>query len=303
MKVKIEIQGRLSGEVELAPVTIVVGPPRSGKTTLFRLIFDALYANYYGNEPAELGLVRSATIEIDNLKLVCEDYECAKYGYTERLKPFYLPTEYELLLKFGGWPPFESYEPLRSAWIKMSLPPKQLECANEYLKVVTGDKLEGKFDFRRRGFENYEVLKNLEVPLILSSTTVVKLGALENMFLRGVLDEFDVFLMDNPEVALHPLAQARLALLIHSLAGCGKTVLVATHDLLFVDMLRRVYYVNKIFGSEIKASDIAIYNIVKGKIEKIDVLASYIENYTEYILKVYGAKVEKINGGALVKYE
>lgn len=303
MKVNVNIQGRLSGKIELAPVSVIVGPPMSGKTTLLRLIFDTLYADYYGNEPSELATIKSAVIEIEGLKLTCEDGQCSRERYSEmkRLNPFYLPTEYELLLKFGMWPPYESYEPLRNAWLKLFLRAGQSRCAKEYLKVVEGDKLEGKFDFRRVGFLVYEIAENGEVPLIISSTTVVKLGALENLFLRGILDEYDVFLLDNPEVSLHPLAQARLALLIHSLANCDKIVVVATHDLLFVDMLRRVDDVNKIFGSEVKASDMAIYNIVEGKIKRVDTLASYLENYTEYIFAVYGAEIEKMRGGAVIK--
>ncbi|AFA39169.1 hypothetical protein Pogu_1142 [Pyrobaculum oguniense TE7] len=304
MKVNVNIQGRLSGELELAPVTVLVGPPRSGKTTLLRLIFDTLYADYFGYEPSELGAINSAVIEIEGLKLTCEDGQCSRERYSEKLKrlnPFYLPTEYELLLKFGMWPPYESYETLRNAWLKLFLRAGQSRCADEYLKVIKGDGLEGKFEFRRVGFHIYEILENLEVPLFISSTTVVKLGALENLFLKGVLDEYDVFLLDNPEVSLHPLAQARLALLIHSLANCDKIVVVASHDVLFVDMLRRVDDVNKIFGSEIRASDVAIYNIVDGKIKRVDTLASYLENYTEYIYAVYGAKVEKVRGGAVIK--
>lgn len=322
MWVKVDIPGRLSGKFRLAPVTVIMGPPRSGKTTLLKLIYSAFYAASRGVVPAELQYylesVEALRIsfcfkeeecekEAPALELVCtknEERGCSLKGAAD-IRPFYLPPEYELLVKYNIWLPHESYSALMSTWInlvhdvKRILPQTAPECVKEYLKVVEGDALEGKFEFRSRGWQVYEVAHNAKVPFTISSTTVAKLGVLEQMFIRGLTSEYDIFLFDNPEAGLHPLGQARLALLIHSLATCEKKVVVATHDVMFLDMLRRTEDVNRIFNTDLEA-EASLYMISEGKIEEVDTATSYIKDYTEYIYAVYGYDVKKAGDGAAV---
>lgn len=310
----VEVPNRLSGELSLSPVTVVMGPPKSGKTTLLKLIYSALYAASRGAVPRELlyylrgaGAVRlsiSLGEEAPAVELTCsagEEPACSIKG-AAGVRPFYLPTEYEVLAKNNIWLPYESYQAFNEAWVKLAsgLAARTPDCAKDYLRVVEGDPLEGRIELKFKGLEVYEALPGGDVPFRASSTTVAKLGVLEQMFLSGVLDDYGLFLLDGPEVALHPLGQARLSLLIHSLANCGKTVVVATHDVMFLDMLSCVDCVNRIFRSDVKPAQTALYLLGGGAIRQLDVLASYIKGYTEYIYALYGYEVEKAAEGVAV---
>ncbi|MEM1598776.1 MAG: hypothetical protein QXP31_07855 [Pyrobaculum sp.] len=322
MKVSVEVPNRLSGEMSLAPVTVVMGPPGSGKTTLLKLIYFALYAESRYMVPDELmmylrGLGGSLRLSFflrptveergrePDLKLDCASEKkppCDVKGMV-RMNPFYLPMEYEVLAKNRACGfSYESYRSFLEAWARFTagFGRKAPPCAEDYLRVVVGDPLEGKMELRLRGSEVYEALPGGEVPLAASSTTVAKLGVLEQLFLSGLLDDYDLFLLDSPEAALHPVGRARLSLLIHSLANCGKTVVVATHDVMFLDMLSCVGCVNKIFRADVKPAQTALYLLGGGTIKQLDVLASYIKGYTEYIYALYGYKVDEVAEGVAV---
>ncbi len=53
-KVKVNIPGLMQGEIELEGITILMGSPMAGKTTLLRLIYDLTYVKKNLVIPQEL---------------------------------------------------------------------------------------------------------------------------------------------------------------------------------------------------------------------------------------------------------
>jgi len=306
MWVKIYIPGRLEGELELAPVTVLLGLPRSGKTTLLRVIYDAIYYVQYGRPPRDLILLLKSVStreeewelvsfrECENcnprLTVTCNKERCTYLGRLSA-RPLFIPTEVELVVKYGYFPSLEPYfefgnlvNTLRAGVYERP------SCTGGYESVLAN---KPERILVVRGGELYEVVGDVSVEIYNSSTTVAKLGLLEETFRRGLLDEYTHLLLDNPESGLHPLGQAKLALLAHAMANCGQTVVVATHDLIFVDMLTRVEYVNKIIGADVEPADVAIYAIEDGRLKRYETYASYIRDYTPYIYALYGYEVEE----------
>ena len=306
MWVRVYIPGRLEGELELAPVTVLLGLPRSGKTTLLRILYDAVYYAQHRRPPRDLILlVKSVSTREEEWELAsfrdCENCDpkltvtCSRDGcsFTGWLnaRPLFIPTEVELIVKYGYFPSLEPYFEFGNLvnTLRAGVYEKP-SCTGGY-EAVLASRPESKLVVR--GGELYEVVGDVSVEIYNSSTTVAKLGLLEEVFRRGLLDEYTHILLDNPESGLHPLGQARLALLIHALANCGKRVVVATHDLIFVDMLTRVEYVNKIVGADVKPADVALYAIEDGRLKRYEAYASYIRDYTPYIYVLYGYEVEE----------
>jgi len=306
MWVKVYIPGRLEGELELAPVTVLLGLPRSGKTTLLRILYDAVYYAQHRRPPRDLILlVKSVSTREEEWELVsfrdCEKCDpkltvvCSKDGcsFTGWLKarPLLIPAEVELIVKYGYFPSLEPYFELGNLvnLLRAGVYEKP-SCTGGY-EAVLANWPESRLVVR--GGELYEVVGDVSVEIYNSSTTVAKLGLLEEAFKRGLLDEYTHILLDNPESGLHLLGQAKLALLAHAMANCGKRVVVATHDLIFVDMLTRVEYVNKIVGADVEPADVALYAIEDGRLKRYETYASYIRDYTPYIYALYGYEVEE----------
>lgn len=113
----------------------------------------------------------------------------------------------------------------------------------------------------------------------------------------GHLDGYDIVLMDNPEAGLHPSAKIVLAYIIQKLASCGKHIIIATHDVYFIDMLARPERISELLGYDaaISTSDVVLYLLKNGKVAgKYSPLIAYVETYAETIAGVYGIKLEKV---------
>ena len=301
VKVEVDLPGRFSGELELEPITVVIGRPRSGKTTLLRLICNALYMSLVGKVPRDLkqllrtvefrDVLRPISLSEGEGEMVVEcskedDISCTSIGGIANGRVLFIPTEVELIIKFGYTPPFEPYMEFGNLINKLRAGMVEAErtCYNEYGDVIRSDEVR----LVARGGELYEVVGDREVEVMYSSTAVAKLNVLERALYWGLLDEYDYILMDNPEAGLHPHSMAKLALLIHALGSCGKRIIVATHDLIFIDMLRHVDQLNRMLKANVRPVDIALYVIEGTTIRRYDTTASYIRDYTEYIYIVYG---------------
>jgi len=112
-----------------------------------------------------------------------------------------------------------------------------------------------------------------------------KLKALENF-----RDENALLLLEDPDGALHPKSMKKLALLLYKIAR-DNIVIVETHSLTFIDMLRNIDKIAREFNEEIEPIEISLIVTRKAgkrfKIENIDPLSSYIESYTDEILTIY----------------
>ena len=112
-----------------------------------------------------------------------------------------------------------------------------------------------------------------------------KLKALESF-----RDELSFLLLEDPDAGLHPKTMKRLALLLHKIAR-DNILIVETHSLTFIDMLRNIDKIAREFNEETGLVEISL--IVTRKVEKrfkienIDPLSSYIESYTDEILTIY----------------
>jgi AAA15 family ATPase/GTPase len=112
-----------------------------------------------------------------------------------------------------------------------------------------------------------------------------KLKALENF-----RDELSFLLLEDPDAGLHPKLMKKLALLLYKIA-IDNIVIVETHNLAFIDMLRNIDKIAREFNEKILPFEISLIVTRKVgkrfKIENIDPLSSYIESYTDEILTIY----------------
>jgi predicted ATPase len=112
-----------------------------------------------------------------------------------------------------------------------------------------------------------------------------KLKALENF-----RDENALLLLEDPDGALHPKLMKKLALLLYKIAR-DNIVIIETHSLTFLDMLRNIDKIARELNEEIEPTEISLITTrkigKKFKIENIDPLSSYIESYTDEILTIY----------------
>jgi hypothetical protein len=214
--------------MELKKMNIIMGPQRSGKTTLLRLLFNAVYARLNGlNATRDLydmaynyltGKLKdgSITLEICNeekydydreecreamLKLECtgggEEMGCDVKG--EGKLPFdgviFIPTEFEALIKYALLPLSEPYETLRTYYLNL---------------LRSGVKLEKPLGILDEAFKEIIVKRNriiemvdgAEIDISYSSSYVTTL-----YLLRIILDKVpdnSLILIDNIDSYLHP---------------------------------------------------------------------------------------------------
>ncbi|MQL56602.1 hypothetical protein, partial [Acidianus ambivalens] len=119
MKFKINLSNFIFGEMEIKDITLIMGMPRTGKTTILRLLYDIIYYANNGVLPAELLSIinafdiSSAEITLENFTVTCtkeEEASCKPGGQAKRNeKALYIPVEIEEIVKFRLVPPFESY--------------------------------------------------------------------------------------------------------------------------------------------------------------------------------------------------
>jgi len=298
---RVRLPGRIEGELELAPVTVIMGLPRSGKTALLKLLYGAMRGVKYADLrfPAhafgfdapsdgefELVSLRGCKECEPQLSLVCSRDGCRVVGRLD-VKPLLVPADAEAVVRyyfapFAPWHYFQFEHLVSDLRIGSSRQPACTGGYEEVLASMPEPKLVS------RDGKLYEALGDVLVDIRDASTTTAKLGVLEESLRRGLLDEYTHIFLDSPDAGLHPLSQAKLALLMHALANCGKTVVVATHNVMFVDMLTRTDYVNKMLKADVKPADVAIYAIEDGRIKRYEPYASYIRDYTPYIYALYG---------------
>jgi predicted ATP-dependent endonuclease of OLD family len=112
-----------------------------------------------------------------------------------------------------------------------------------------------------------------------------KLKALESF-----RDKITLLLLEDPDAGLHPKLMKRLALLLHKIAR-DNILIVETHNLAFIDMLRNIDKIAREFNEEIEPAETSLIVTRKAgkrfKIENIDPLSSYIESYIDEILTIY----------------
>jgi len=220
------------------------------------------------------------------LSLACGREGCRAVGRLDA-KPLFVPADAETVVRYYGIP-FAPWHYLEFERLVKKLrvgSSRQPVCTGGYEEVLAGmpePKLVAKDG------KLYETLGDVLVDVYDASTTTAKLGLLEESLRRGLLDRYTHIFFDSPDAGLHPLSQAKLALMMHALANCGKTVVVATHSVMFVDMLTRTDYVNRMVGASVKPADVAIYAIEDGKIKRYESYVSYIRDYTPYIYALYG---------------
>jgi energy-coupling factor transporter ATP-binding protein EcfA2 len=317
--IDVEIRGK-SGDtklmscrnMELKKMNIIMGPQRSGKTTLLRLLFNAVYARLNGLDTTRdlygmaynylTGKLRygSITLEICNeekydydreecreamLKLECtggEEVSCDVEG--ESKLPFdgviFIPTEFEALIKYALLPLSEPYETLRTYYLNL---------------LRSGVKLEKPLGILDEAFKEIivkrnriiEVVDGAEIDISYSSSYVTTL-----YLLRIILDKVpdnSLILIDNIDSYLHPEAMEKLALMLWKLAE-KNIVVVATHDLIFEEALIHADNYAKKYGVDVHVDfdDISL-TVLKpwGECVKKDPRTSVIDTYTDVFRDLY----------------
>ncbi|NAZ12536.1 MAG: hypothetical protein GU359_00085 [Desulfurococcales archaeon] len=98
-------------------------------------------------------------------------------------------------------------------------------------------------------------------------------------------------MLDEPDIGLHPSAVKQLALFLHVLARMNMPMIIATHNLFFLDTLRNVDKVFDEFDLDLEPAEISLVVMRKVgkrfKAENIDPASSNIESYVDEILKIY----------------
>ena len=298
--------------MELKKMNIIMGPQRSGKTTLLRLLFNAVYARLNGlNATRDLydmaynyltGKLKdgSITLEICNeekydyykeecreamLKLECtggEEMNCDVKG--EGKLPFedviFIPTEFEALIKYALLPLSEPYGTLRTYYLNLLRlgvkQEKQLGVLDEAFKEVT----------IKRG-RIIEAVDGAEIDISYSSSYVTTL-----YLLRIILDKVrdgSLILIDNIDSYLHPEAMEKLALMLWKLAE-RNIVVVATHDLIFEEALIHADNYAKKYGVDVHVDfDDITLTVLRPWREcvKKDPRTSVIDTYTDVFRDLY----------------
>jgi len=307
MIAKVYLPGRLEGELELAPITVIVGPPRSGKTVLLKTLYNALYFAEHEVDPFVLAYIVSVPTPQDGelelvslrscencspqLSLTCGRGGCRVVG-RPGARPLFVPAYVEAVVKHYRYLPLFTHDLELDNLIERlhAGSNKAPACTGGYEEVLANAP---EPELAAEDGRLYEVIRGTLVDIYNTSTTSAKLGVLEGAFKRGLLDEYTHIFFDSPDAGLHPLSQAKLALLMHALANCGKAVVLATHNVIFVDMLTRVERVNEMVGANVKPADVALYAIEGGRLKRYEAYASYIRDYTPYIYALYGYEAEE----------
>jgi hypothetical protein len=297
--------------MELKKINIIMGPQRSGKTTLLRLLFNAVYARLNGLDATRdlydmaynylTGRLKEGSIilkicneeKYDYDKRECRepmlDLECTGGGEevscnVEGESPFkgviLIPTEFEAFIKYALIPLSEPYETLRTYYLNLLRlgvkQEKQLGVLDEAFKEVV----------IKRG-RIIEAVDGAEIDISYSSSYVTTL-----YLLRLILDKVpdnSLILIDNLDSYLHPEAMKKFALLLWRVAE-KNTVVVTTHDLIFEETLIHADNYAKKYGLDIHANfDDITLTVLKlwGECIKKDPRTSVIDTYTDVFRDLY----------------
>lgn len=308
-KVEVSIPGLIEGEIELEGITILMGSPMSGKTTLLRLIYDLTYARknrviplelyYIANEFLEKGTMK---IALEDLKIECskeetEKPECSMSESTIAYNAILFPSEMEYIIKFNYSPAhFESYNEFMNlinklragiqGYYKISIPNLiETEITSENYRLVEKIKKDGKNDKK-------------SISIDLSSSTAIKLGFIVKVIAEGLLPDpkSTILLFDDPQTNMHTEYQIKLAYILNKLAEIGYKILVTTHDLNFLTILACSNSIPEVMKLEkFNPQKKRLYIIDNSKrIKEYSLLSGSIPTYTETLYKLYSecTKVE-----------
>jgi hypothetical protein len=294
--------------MELKKMNIIMGPQRSGKTTLLRLLFNAVYARLNRlNETRDLyniannyltGKLKNGSIKLEIyyveiyydkerkeliLNLECtkeEETKCKVDGKSPFKDVVLIPTEFEALMKYALLPPGEPYETLRTYYLSLLRSEVKME---KPLGIL--DKAFNEIAIRRGRI--VERTDGTDIDILYSSSYVTTL-----YLLRIILDKVrdgSLILIDNIDSYLHPQAMEELALMLWKLAK-RNTVVVATHDLIFEEALIHVDNYAKKYGVHVYVDfdDISL-TVLKpwGECIKKDPRTSVIDTYTDVFRDLY----------------
>ncbi|BCU69771.1 AAA family ATPase [Stygiolobus caldivivus] len=299
LKISVQFPGFITGDLEVNGITVLMGQPMSGKTTLLRLVYDVLYASELGVVPVEASVIAKEFLD-GEMKvsvgkrgvsgvLTCStfegdpscDYNKEKVGY----KGVFFPSDMEYILKYNYSPVYyESYSEFFTVLNKL-----RAKVEDKYYAV----KLQKGFIKSRliaRDFQLYEEVGGKQFRAELASSSSLKLSFLVSLLEKGLLGDpkSTVLLFDDVQEGLHAEYMLRLAYLLGLMASKGYKILLTTHNVGFLSLLACLRGVAKTLGYNDEFGLAPALYVVKDKhIEEYSVASSAIPTYTEYSLSVY----------------
>ncbi|MEM4971004.1 MAG: AAA family ATPase [Sulfolobales archaeon] len=312
------VLGNLSrGAFEISDLTVFFGHIGSGKTLFLRIFHDAVSFSKSEGFPVESELKDLAemfgNIEIKvrsekaDLHLRCVsgrdieepscDYENGKQEFDR--ETYMIPYYFDTLLRFNMLYPFQpSDAKFIFSVISFLASPTLRRRIPSYINEILG-KLEDKLFSRRFVVKGKRFIEKVndekEIPTIYSASSYLRSGLLINI-LSYLANEQPLVLIDEPDIGLHPVAMKQLALFLHVIARNGTPVILVTHNLLFLDMLRRIDKIARELSVDIEPADMTLIITEKSetktsearyKIKNIDPMSSAIESYTDEIIDLY----------------
>ncbi|MCS7127534.1 MAG: ribosome biogenesis/translation initiation ATPase RLI [Thaumarchaeota archaeon] len=175
----------------------------------------------------------------------------------------------DVQLKFRGTVLQDYFRRVASGQVRVVLKPQQIEQISRAVKGTVRELLR-----RAAGGEGYEgVTRELELDRILDrDVSVLSGGELQRLAIAAaILKGGDVLLFDEPTSFLDIRQRFRVAWVIRELAAKGRGVLVADHDLAFMDYVSDVVFV--LYG------DPSVYGVVSGPYGSREGINDYLEGY------------------------
>ena len=296
---KVKVSGLIEGEIELQGITVLMGSPMAGKTTLLRLIYDLAYARKNNVIPQELYYIAKELLEkgkieiaLDDLKIECSKEEdenpvCSMSNSFIAYNTILFPSEMEYIIKYNYAPTyFESYNEF------MNLVNKLRAGTVGYYKIPVPDLIETEITS-----ENGRLIEKIKkddgklIDVSISSSTAVKLGFIVKVMKDGLLPDpkTTILLFDNPQSNMHTEYQIKLAYLLNKLAEIGYKILVTTHDLNFLTILACSNSIPEVMKlKEFNPQTKRLYIIDNSRqIQEYSLLSSSIPTYTDTLYKLY----------------
>ena len=295
LKVSIDFPNLISGELEINDITVLMGKPMSGKTTLLRLIYDVIYASNSKVVPLEANIIAHefldgemrvsvesgearATITCSSFEETTCNFEGDKIGYNA----LFFPSEMEYILKYGYCPVYyESYSAFYSLINKLKSGVKVPSYAISLPKGFITSRLEVK---------DFQLYENGEIRAELSSSSSLKLSFIVALLEKGLLGDpkTTLLLFDDVQENLHAEYMLKLAYLLGLMASKGYKILLTTHNLGFLSFLACIKGVQEALGyeEEFKITP-RLYVVENKRIEEYSIASSAIPTYTDVFLNVY----------------
>ena len=156
---------------------------------------------------------------------------------------------------------------------------------SELAKTLEDGVLDGKLNIKETGgVTQFEFEKDgLTIPLERASSMVTELAPII-LFIRGLVRDRGLLIIDEPEAHLHPQAQQQMAAALAFMVRSGLRVLITTHSHYMVEQLgnfvaaskletdlrKRVLKIDGVLGKEdiyLDEDETAVYNFVTNKSE------------------------------------